>query len=174
MSILGLYNWDPTVLDPMVLPEGIDRDILVPDLLSQMADYEILYPDLDTIKTILASWSRRRLSVWERIVKAANAEYDPIENYDRIEEWTDQGSSNGNANQYSAGFNAGETPEMVKQGQTDTGSSSTGHHNGRTHGNIGVTTSQQMLEQELAVAGKLDPYQYIINDFKRRFCVLLF
>jgi hypothetical protein len=31
-----------------------------------------------------------------------------------------------------------------------------------------------MLEQELAVAGKLDPYQYIINDFKRRFCVLLF
>ena len=42
------------------------------------------------------------------------------------------------------------------------------------HGNIGVTTSQQMLEQELSVAGKLDPYQYIINDFKRRFCVLLF
>ena len=83
----------------MVLPTGIDRDTLVPDLLAQMADYEILYPDLDTVKTVLASWSQHRLPVWERIVKAANTEYDPIENYDRREEWTDQGSASGNANQ---------------------------------------------------------------------------
>lgn len=165
----------------MVLPAGIDRDILIPDLLAQLAEYEILYPDPDTIKVVVESWSKHREPVWERVVKAAAASYDPIENYDRREEWTDtgHGSAAGTAKNYAAGYNpnlAGNPPGMVEQSRTGTDSSSdsTGHHTGRTHGNIGVTTSQQMLEQEMAVAGKLDPYQYIINDFKRRFCVLLF
>lgn len=38
-------------------------------------------------------------------------------------------------------------------------------------GNIGVTTSQQMLEQELVVAPKLNVYNYIIESFKNRFCL---
>lgn len=38
-------------------------------------------------------------------------------------------------------------------------------------GNIGVTTSQQMLEQELLVAPKLNVYNYIMESFKNRFCL---
>ena len=38
-------------------------------------------------------------------------------------------------------------------------------------GNIGVTTSQQMLEQELLVAPKLNVYNYIMESFKNRFCI---
>lgn len=38
-------------------------------------------------------------------------------------------------------------------------------------GNIGVTTSQQMLEQELLVAPKLNMYNYIMESFKNRFCL---
>lgn len=38
-------------------------------------------------------------------------------------------------------------------------------------GNIGVTTSQQMLEQELLVAPKLNVYNYIMESFKKRFCI---
>ena len=38
-------------------------------------------------------------------------------------------------------------------------------------GNIGVTTSQQMLEQELLVSAKLNVYNYIMNSFKDRFCL---
>ena len=43
----------------------------------------------------------------------------------------------------------------------------------RSHiaGNIGVTTSQQMLEQELLVSAKLNVYNYIMNSFKDRFCL---
>lgn len=43
----------------------------------------------------------------------------------------------------------------------------------RSHiaGNIGVTTSQQMLEQELIVSAKLNVYNYIMNSFKDRFCL---
>ena len=180
MSILGLYEWDSQLLDPMVLPDGIDHDVLIPDLLAQLAEYEVLYSDPEVIKTVVESWSRHRLPVWQRIVNASVKSYDPIENYNRREEWTDtgtgSGTASGSADQLAAGYNP--VASLVKQGQTDTSSNtSTSTHNTHTgwmHGNIGVTSSQQMLEQELALAPKLDPYQYIITDFKRRFCVLLF
>lgn len=43
--------------------------------------------------------------------------------------------------------------------------------NSHIAGNIGVTTSQQMLEQELLVAPKLNVYNYIMESFKNRFCL---
>ena len=42
------------------------------------------------------------------------------------------------------------------------------------HGNIGVTTSQQMLEAEIAIAEKINMYDYITRDFKMHFCVLVY
>lgn len=42
------------------------------------------------------------------------------------------------------------------------------------HGNIGVTTSQMMLESELALAPKINTINYIVNSFKMRFCVLVY
>lgn len=42
------------------------------------------------------------------------------------------------------------------------------------HGNIGVTTSQQMLESELALAPKINTINYIVNSFKMRFCILVY
>ena len=43
----------------------------------------------------------------------------------------------------------------------------------RIHGNIGVTTSQQMLQQEIDIAHKLNIMNYMIESFKNRFCVLV-
>lgn len=45
---------------------------------------------------------------------------------------------------------------------------------GNISGNIGVTTSQQMLEQELIVSAKLNVYNYIMESFKKRFCLEVF
>lgn len=43
-----------------------------------------------------------------------------------------------------------------------------------TTGNIGVTTSQQMLEQEIEVAAKLNVMKIIVESFKERFCLLVY
>lgn len=43
-----------------------------------------------------------------------------------------------------------------------------------TTGNIGVTTSQQMLEQEIKVAAKLNVMKIIVNSFRERFCLLVY
>ena len=41
-------------------------------------------------------------------------------------------------------------------------------------GNIGVTMTQQMLSAELDVRPKLNIYSYIIEDFKQRFCLMIY
>lgn len=43
-----------------------------------------------------------------------------------------------------------------------------------TTGNIGVTTSQQMLEQEIEVSAKLNVMKMIVDSFKERFCLLVY
>lgn len=42
------------------------------------------------------------------------------------------------------------------------------------HGNIGVRSSQELAEQEIALAPKLNIINYIINSFKNRFCILVY
>ena len=49
-----------------------------------------------------------------------------------------------------------------------------GTRTSRIHGNIGVTTSQQMLESELDLVPKLNFYRYLAEEFKRRFCILVY
>ena len=43
-----------------------------------------------------------------------------------------------------------------------------------TSGNIGVTTSQQMLEQEIEISAKLNVIKMIVDSFKERFCLLVY
>ena len=45
--------------------------------------------------------------------------------------------------------------------------------NSHISGNIGVTTSQQMLEQEIEISAKLNVMDMIVRAFKERFCSLL-
>ena len=40
-------------------------------------------------------------------------------------------------------------------------------------GNIGITTTQQMIKEEREV-NEFNIYDYIINDFKQRFCLLIY
>ena len=42
------------------------------------------------------------------------------------------------------------------------------------YGNIGVTTSQEMLEQELNIAPKLNTISVIVDSFIKRFCILVY
>lgn len=45
---------------------------------------------------------------------------------------------------------------------------------GRVHGNIGVTTNQQMIQAEIDLRVQNQLTYIIINDFKRRFCLLVY
>lgn len=44
----------------------------------------------------------------------------------------------------------------------------------RIHGNIGVTTSQQMLESEFDLIPRLDLIDYITDDWHNEFCLMMY
>lgn len=66
--------------------------------------------------------------------------------------------------------------QSVTEGKTygsQLATSKSGSHTLRAHGNIGVTTTQQMIEQQREIE-KFNLYDIIIDDFKMRFCILVY
>lgn len=255
LTVMGLYNFDNTLLNTLVFPGGMDGDKLKNAILLETAELEVVYPDPRFFKTAINLWSNIRLDTWNRIFHAAQLEYNPIENYDRFETETSgntrqhsgvdstsesvQGSSvtdgensrtisntttTSNSNQGSGSDSQTTTNEItafdsnalvthdrsattgqnsstltqngtetqsgtdtltddttVTNTESKTGSFTHGEkiadsasRESHIHGNIGVTTSQQMLESEIAISEKLNVYDYIVQEFKRRFCILVY
>ena len=71
--------------------------------------------------------------------------------------------------------------DVTSNDTTTSGTSATGSdggtfessHEGRMYGNIGVTTTQQMLEQELKIA-KWNIYENITDLFLNEFCIMVY
>lgn len=171
LTVLGLYNYDERIFDGMQLPDGVDTDNVVSNLLMELAELEVIYPSWITMQRAISDWSKSRVKSWRRMLQALNAEYDPIENYDRREEWTDGADSSGGYQNKVAGFNVGEQTDSSSSTQ-QTKSSAT--HSGRVHGNIGVTMAQQMIQSELDLRAVNDIAQIIVNEFKKRFCIMVY
>lgn len=88
LSVLGLYNFDPSLFDEMAYPSGFtseEKQTVVGNILMECAELEFLFPDFNAAKQAIGLWSRLNVAVWERIFTAANLEYNPIENYNRTE-----------------------------------------------------------------------------------------
>lgn len=170
LSLLGLYDFNPHMFDNMVLPDGVDKEILIDNLIYECAELEVLYPDPVWMAKIVEKWSQKEAPIWEKLLATTKLEYDPISNYDRKEEWTDENQSTGSSSGKVAAFNAGD---LVEANGAETEVSNSSRHQGHTYGNIGVTTSQQMIEEERRVV-QFNIYDYIIQSFQRRFCLLVY
>ena len=183
LSVLGLYQYDDSIFDDLVLPEGVDRELAINAILYDNAELEIIYPNPEWLQFLIGTWSQRELPIWNRILTAINKEYDPIENYNRKEVWsdTDIGSASGSSNSSSTnkvvGYNDTSFTnhdQTTGEGSSNSSSRVESRHNGTVSGNIGVTTSQQMLNQELDISKRLDIYQYISASFKNKFCLMVY
>ena len=192
MTIQGLFDIDNTLFYGFDgLPDGIDKDVLIDKILMDAGDFSLIYPNPITMKHSISMWINRYNRTFTKWIEALNIEYNPLENYDRKEDWTDEGESNSSSNSTNTGnasstnlnkVSAYDSPTL----QNDTESSVTSSnkdtsantysdenastHSGRIHGNIGVTTSQQMLQAELDIA-MWNVYQHITDLFIQEFCI---
>lgn len=175
LSLWGLYQIDPTVLDLLQLPTEVDADTVKNNLLLETEALEILYPDPGFLKQAIGAWSEKQLPVWQQLYDTTQYEYDPIANYDRTEhvEESSSGSSSGSDSSTAkkTAYNSNtfqDTGKTESEGQNQSEGSRT--YDATVRGNIGVTTSQQMIEAQREVV-KFNIVDYIINDFTKRFCV---
>ena len=187
LTLTGLYNYDPTIMDGWEFPTGVDVETLKTQLLYECMDMEITLPSPDIFKVVTYSWCRRKANAWTRALAAINASYNPIHNYDRTEQLNEasMGSSGasaeggGTSTETVAAFNSATYSPKSRITNTSESESSATYGNQHQHtlrasGNIGVTTSQQMVQDELNLTGNLDIYGIIIRDFKREFCLMVY
>ena len=78
-----------SLFDFLQVPEMIDKEILVDNIIIEAGAFESLYSDIEFIRRKVAVWSARNQRTWEKWAAALDIDYDPLENYDRHEEWTD-------------------------------------------------------------------------------------
>nr|WP_298060693.1 hypothetical protein [uncultured Blautia sp.] len=216
----------------------MNKDVLIDSILYEAASLEAYYPDPNFMKFMIGRWSFMNQSIWQKLYDTTVLEYNPIYNYDRTEEWTEnekmldgrtaastetetrnlktgetsRTDSNGDVTTTGtmktelnvSGYNEVtftpseetiETPDTMTSNNvivdgtrdsTNTGTVSIDKKDtesldrkrdnlrtGRAFGNIGVTTTQQMIQQERETV-TFNMYKVITDSFVDRFCLMVY
>jgi len=162
VNLKTIYEYEPKLFEFLKLPKSINASTLINNLMFEFGDRHLITYNPLILQSMIGEWSAMELDNWERMELALESSYNPIENYDRHEEWTDTG--NGENTARTAGYNTNEFTPL-----SNSDSSSTGNHSGRIHGNIGVTTNQQMIEAEISLRKNNSLYNIISNSFANKF-----
>ena len=172
-----------SLFDNILLPEGIDTDILIPTIFMRANEFEVLYADPEYVRGAVNIFFKRYYETFSRLLEVDTTEYDPIENYDRHEEYSgsDSGSGSGNSSNTNtnqrAGFNSSAFENYDKDSSSGNSSSSYSNQNAHTshiHGNIGVTTSVAMLFEHIRFWEDYNTYDAIADLFVQHFCILVY
>lgn len=101
MDLIGMYNYDASILDDLQVPEEMDAETIKTNLLLDTAEMELLYTDFKFMKFAIGAWSKKQLPVWQELYDTTQYEYNPIWNKDGTfletqtrdlagtEDWTD-------------------------------------------------------------------------------------
>lgn len=183
LSVLGLYHYDNDIFNELALPEEIDRTDFITNLLAECAELEVIYPDGEIMRQMIGAWSRSRLNTWERIAAVLYEDYDPFVNIKRDEVRTIESTGSSEVN--SGGTNtdkvsAWDSTAFANRGQTDTSNNSTGETTNsvretlHVEGDSAITDAQDVARKEVDLRLKYDLYRIIIEDFRNRFCLLVY
>jgi hypothetical protein len=101
LSIIGLYNYDPTIFDGIkqYLPtaplnpeyaldshEPIDFDTLINKIMFRAGELSLVYTDPDTVKLMLTMWAKSCSAAWQRLYDTVWLKYDPL--FGRVREYS--------------------------------------------------------------------------------------
>lgn len=213
---------DKDLFDGVVFPDNINRETVINNILLESMPFEVYYTDPNFLHDAITMWGKKYEWTFNKWAEALKLEYDPISNYDRHEEWTDNGSkdntkketanstvdtktdSNGKTDNYYDNttdhyvwsYDSGnkhqdeqtidESGTRIIDEQHSTGNTTGNQTNngteketikntrsGRAWGNIGVTTSQQMLQSEFEIAA-WNIVQHITDTFLHEFCIMVY
>ncbi len=89
LSLIGLYNYMPTLFDALILPDGYNKETFVNSLLLEHGEKCVMYSDPDFMYAAIGVWGKKWELELTKIYEALTAKYDPIFNYDRYEEIED-------------------------------------------------------------------------------------
>lgn len=143
LTLIGFYNYDPTLFDGLVLPEGYDKQTFIDSLLLEHGEKLVLYSNPDFMKNSIEAWGRKWSLELGRIYEALTAEYNPIYNYDRFEEYQDEeGRTYKSVN--TSGHKATDKPNYSDTQTNNNTDTTTNNYDVVTETNTDATTEHQV------------------------------
>lgn len=85
VSLLGLYQYDTSILNGLTLPENFesgDLDTLKNNLLMETAELELVYSNPDFLKYAITQWCNKNKPTWKWLRDTQKYDYVPIWNAD--------------------------------------------------------------------------------------------
>lgn len=200
IPLISLYQWDNSILDGMYISGDFD---IKESFLLRFGEMTPIYQKPDLLKLAVANVAKSLKWSIDRLYNVTLLEYNPIENYNRIEngiDTTDDTTDNTqnigsqtvtsenqigattttpntttetkvsafNESEYQPSEQTKNTGNVTESHDKDTGTTTTTKnpdvqhmkynrkydHNLIIHGNIGVTTSQEMMKSEINLVTK--------------------
>lgn len=79
-GIISLMQYDPSLFDGMVLPKGVDKDLVIDTIMQKYGDSPLDHEDPDYLKYYIPVWSKRNLDSWTKLFATLSFDYNPLEN----------------------------------------------------------------------------------------------
>lgn len=230
-TLKDFLAWDATLLDGVVVPEGMDAELMKNTLYMRCGELTSHWSSPGTFKAATTHWFLTHQWNIQHLYNLLLAEYNPIHNYDRDETITiDVGENGGrgyNSEVTSTGETSGDstrTPNLTNtddttvkrnvsafdsaeyqprdEDVTDATRTESGTDNIESHdetsnntatdyqeqtvnnrnenhvnhmeGNIGITTTQQMMQEEIALMKGFNLYDTVASMFEDDMMVLVY
>lgn len=217
IPLISLYQWDNSILNDMYIAGDFD---IKKSFLLRFGEMTPIYQKPDLLKLYVSNVSKSLKWSINRLYNVTVLEYNPIENYNRIEKGTDItddttdntqniGSqtvtsenqigattttpatttetkvSAFNESEYQPSEQTKNTGNITESHDKDTGTTTTTKnpdvqhmkynrkydHDLMIHGNIGVTTSQQMMESEIDLVTKNNYLDAVCQMYAERLLI---
>lgn len=84
-TLWGLYQYDNTLFDDVLLPDIIDKQICIDNIIDKSGDLYLYYQVPERAKAQITRWFEMHYLGFKRMAETLLMEYNPIENTDRHE-----------------------------------------------------------------------------------------
>ena len=175
-GFFGLYkNAGEDLFSELVLPAKIERKTFLDTLFLDYGERPVLYTNPEVFRAMVGTWSSKWAIELERIADTLTDDYEPLWNIDRYEKVTDKtedeasesassATSAPSENTTSAYNSSSYEPDNKNVMSSSTGDSKSNDfsrdysHDGHYYGNGGVTSSQSLAREELALREQYNMY----------------
>lgn len=186
-TLHNILSEDPDFFVGIPLAGNINPDILADTIISRYGELDVVYVTPKIFKYYQTIFFQRKFDIFRKMMETTQYDYDPIENYNRMEDyWENNDDMSDSESEVNTSDNGTSkvSPYNADTFINDTSTEATGDAK-RTatdinerkkkggihaHGNIGVTTTQQMIEQERAII-RYDVYEEIAKMWANEFVV---
>lgn len=83
ITLIGLYDYtDEKLFENLVLPDGIDKSILIKAILLNSGEFEPLFANPDAMSLAIGYWGQKWYDVFKKWKETLSFKYNPFYNYD--------------------------------------------------------------------------------------------